>query len=79
MYILTSQYVHNRSEDLGKSTGGLSARSAVRVSELRSQKEGACDAWSRAHPTQKEKAPMPYGRMHERWSVLRMAGCHWTQ
>ena len=32
--------------------------STVGASELRSQREGACDACRGAHPTQKDKAPM---------------------
>ena len=48
-----------------KATEGFPARSTVRASELPSQKEGACDADSRARPTQKEKAPMAYERVSD--------------
>ena len=42
-----------------KATEGFPAQSTMRASELPSQK-GTSDADSRAHPTQKEKAPMAY-------------------
>jgi hypothetical protein len=61
--------VHNRSEDLGRGLFGL--RSTVRASKLHSQKEGACDACSRAHPTQKERALIAYHMNGmESWPVV---------
>ena len=41
-----------------KAPEGFPARSTVRANELRSRKEGACDADAR--PTRKEKAPVAY-------------------
>ena len=61
-----------------KAPEGFSARSTVRASELHSP-QGACDACSGAHPSQKEKALMAYERISGHRSILRMVGYQWTQ
>ena len=58
-----SRDVHSKSEVWAKAPEDFSARSTMGASKLHCQTEGVCDEGSRAHPPQKEKAPVAYERI----------------